>query len=80
MTAVDFLDQFRDCFVLVTSENLKVEGIIAPCRSAMVAVADTKKQRPPTGYSKAYDKEEVKSNTPGVNLAVDPEAPVTFLN
>ena len=44
-----------------------------------MAVADTKKQRPPACYSKAYDKEKVKSEKPGVNLAVDPDAPVTYL-
>ena len=43
----------------------------------MVAVAEAKKQRFPSGYSKAYDKEKVKLNAPGVNPAGDPEAPVT---
>ena len=37
---------------------------------AMVAVADTKKQWPPSSYSKAFDKEKVKLKTPGVNPAV----------
>ena len=42
----------------------------------MVAVADAKKQRSPSGYPKAHDKEKVKSNAPG---ACDPEALVTSL-
>ena len=46
----------------------------------MVAVADTKKQRPPSSHSKTYDKEKVKSNTPGVIPAINPEAPMTFLH
>ena len=69
-TAVDFWDQFRDCFCT----SWKVEGT---SHHAMVAVADAKKQRFPSGYSKAYDKKKVKSNTPGSNPACDPEAPMT---
>ena len=46
-------------------------------KEPMVAGADSKKQRFLSCYSKAHDKDKVKSNTPGVNLADDPEPPVT---
>ena len=72
MTAVYFWDQFRDCFV---HQGRSKESL----HRAMVTEADTKKQRPPAANSKAYDKETVKSSTSGVDPAVDPEAPFTFL-
>ena len=70
MAAVDFWDQFRDCLVHPRRSKEHTQH-------AMVAVAETKKQRFPSDYSKAYDKEKVKSNAQGVNPAYDPEAPVT---
>ena len=63
MTAVDFWDQFRGCFVHPGRSK-------ESSHHAMVVVADAKKQRLPSGYSKAYDTGKVESNTPGVNPAL----------
>ena len=69
LATVDFWDQFRDCFVHPGRSK-------EPSQHAMVALADAKKQRFPSGYSKAHDKEKVKLNAQG---AGDPEAPATSL-
>ena len=49
--AVDFWDQFWDCFIHPGRSK-------EPSQHAMVAVADARKQHFPSGYSKAHDKEE----------------------
>ena len=69
MMAVDFLDQFRDCF----AHPGKLKETLY---HAMVAVVGTNKRKPSAGGLKCYIKGKVKSAGTGVNPALDPEGPV----